>query len=50
MQTTIKTKDNQTVTIDHRKEIPEHEAEQLRDMTFRRLYHVGIILGFCVED
>jgi hypothetical protein len=50
MQTTLTTKDKKQVTIEHRKEIPDHEAEQLRGMTFRRLYHVGNICGFVVDD
>jgi hypothetical protein len=50
MKTTLKTKDGQKVTIEHRKEISEHEAEQLRGMTFRRLYHVGNLCGFVLGD
>jgi hypothetical protein len=50
MKTTITTKDKKQVTIEHRKEIPEHEAEQLRNMTFRRLYHVGCLRGFVLEN
>jgi hypothetical protein len=46
MKTTIITKDGQEVTIEHRKEIPEHEIEKLQSMALLRLYHVGYICGF----
>jgi len=50
MQTTLTTKDGKKVTIDHRSEIPDHEQATMNDMDFRRVYHVGCITGFKIEQ
>lgn len=49
-QTIVRTKDKKQVTLFHDQLFTEVEMDQMKNMNFRELYHVGKVRGIRLEE